>query len=243
MKSHLFLLIIACLISFSQAQNYHYLTYSLRTMGLASKAQLERNRFDGSQISFSALRPGLAIGASIGQKQENSLHNIQLDLTLSYQSFFNEITQYFPYRQASFLDIIRYRRKYSAYQFELMPSFVHQIKESLFEIRWGFRVGLQLYQFGRMDRRQQRFVLESPGTQVGEPLSDEIRFPSTFTNRTWNTFGWLEMGTKYWFSPKRNRGLEIFASLSPAILGRKGRKYSYLFGINLIQGLDQPSKK
>lgn len=243
MKSHLLVFIFICSILSIQSQNYHYLTYSLRTMGLASKSQLERNRFEGSQITFTSLRPALAIGAGIGQKQKDSNINIQLDLSLSYHRFFNELTRYFPFRQAGFVDIIRYRRKYSSYHFELKPSFVHQIKQSPLEIRWGFRFGLQIYQYGQLDRIQQRFVLESPGTQPGESLSDEILLQSTFANRTWDTFGWLEMGSKYWFSAKRDRGLEIFASLSPAILGRKGREYSYVFGINLIQRWDRPAKK
>ena len=94
-----------------------------------------------------------------------------------------------------------------------------------------------------MDRIQQRFVLESPGTQTGEPLSDEIVLQSTFADRAWDMFGWFELGTKYWLSNNKDTGLEVFASMSPTILGRKGQEYSYLFGFNLIQKWNHPSKK
>ena len=243
MKSRLLLLILLCSISVATAQNYHYLTYSLRSMGLASKPLTENSRFDRPQISAQRLKPGLVIGAGIGQHLENSSTNIQLDLGLSYNRFSNDLTNYLAFRQASFVDRFTYIRNYSSYQLELNPSFVHQIGQSLFEFRWGFRIGLQLYLFGRQDRLQQRFFLGSQGTQLGTPLSEVFVIQSTFTDWLADSYGWCEFGTKYWISSKKNLGIELFGSISPSILGVKGTEYSYLFGFSFIQQWDRPSKK
>lgn len=243
MKSQLLLISFACSILCAQAQNYHYLTYSLRSMGLANKPLTENSRFDQAQISSQRLRPGLVIGAGIGQHLENSSTSIQLELGLSYNRFSNDLTRYLAFRQESFVDRFTYRRNYSSYQLELSPSFVHQIGQSLFEFRWGFRIGFQFYQFGRQDRLQQRFFLESPGTQLGSPLSDVFIIQSTFADWQSDTYGWFEFGTKYWLPNKKNAALEIFGSISPSILGVKGKEYSYLFGVNFIQQWDRPSKK
>lgn len=243
MKSLLILLLLTTSISAIHSQNYRYLTYSLRSMGHASKALTESKPFNDHQFTSISLRPGLVIGAGIGQHLKNSSSSIQLEFGLSYNRFFYEKTRYLAFRQANFVEKISYQRNYGSYQLELNPSFVHQINRSLFEIRWGVRFALQFYQLGQQDRLQQRFFLESPGTQIGPSLSDEFLIPSAFADWEFTPFGWIEFGTRYSFSNRQNLGLEIFGSLSPAVLGVKGREYSYLFGINLIQKWNRPSKK
>ncbi|MEM8886908.1 MAG: hypothetical protein AAGD28_02900 [Bacteroidota bacterium] len=242
MKSHLLLLFIACAILSAQAQNYRYLSYSIRSLGQANKAFPEENRFNNAQISFEQLRPGLALGAGLGTHLNKTRIRFQADIGLSYNLHSNDQLLSALNQIDESISLTTIRRKYSSFQLELCPSFIYPIGKSPFEIRLGYRMSLQSYSYGELDyiRTTNDFI---PPDRIGNPISEDIRFQQDFANWNGKLFNWIEFGTKYWFNDYQDLGLEVFASISPSVFGGDGRLYSYLFGVSLVQKWNRPLKE
>lgn len=242
MKSHVLLLFIICSISKAQAQSYRYLSYSLRSIGKATKAHAEENRYNSSKISFEKLRPGLAIGAGMGTDLHKTRFRFQADIGLSYNLHFNDQLLSALNQIDESISLTTIRRKYSSIQLELSPSFIYPIGKSSFEIRLGYRMSLQSYRYGELNYIQTTNAFIPPG-RIGNPISEDIRYQQDFANWNSKLFNWLEFGTNYWFNKYQDLGIEIFGSISPSILGSQGRPYSYLFGISVIQKWNRPLKE
>lgn len=242
MKSHLLLLFVACAFFTAQAQNYRYLSYSVRSMGQANRAFPEENRFNNAQISFEQLRPGLALGAGLGTHLNKTPIRFQADISLSYNLHFNDQLLTALNQLDESISLTSIRRKYSSFQLELSPSFVYPIGNSPVELRLGYRMSLQSYSYGEVDYISTTNAF-TPPDRIGNPISEDIRFQQDFANWNGKLFNWIEFGTKYWLNESRDLGLEIFGSISPSVFRGEGHVYSYLFGINLIQKWNRPSKE